>query len=80
MCLNLNCIFQIQNTGFNSIIENYYFYLGLCCVMKEEKIETIKKEPLLECTHTQVDKISIQVFNRLVLISKINLLFYIAWR
>ena len=61
--------------------------------MKEEKIETIKKEPLLECTHTQVDKISIQVFNRLVLISKkdhlieiekaqlsINLLFYIAWR
>jgi hypothetical protein len=29
--------------------------------MKEEKIETIKKEPLLECTHTQVDKIKLSL-------------------
>jgi hypothetical protein len=29
---------------------------GLCCVEKEEKVKTIKKDPILECTHKNVEK------------------------
>ena len=29
---------------------------GLCCVEKEEEITTLKKEPILECTHKNVEQ------------------------
>merc|ERR1712029_762795 len=29
---------------------------GLCCVEKEETIKTIQKDPILECTHKNVEK------------------------
>merc|ERR1712029_692658 len=29
---------------------------GLCCVEKEETITTIQKDPILECTHKNVEK------------------------
>ena len=29
---------------------------GMCCVMREEEITTIKKDPILECTHKSVEK------------------------
>jgi hypothetical protein len=29
---------------------------GLCCVEKEETIQTLKKDPILECTHKNVEK------------------------
>ena len=29
---------------------------GLCCVEKEETIQTIQKDPILECTHKNVEK------------------------
>ena len=29
---------------------------GLCCVEKEEKVKTIQKDPILECTHKNVEK------------------------
>ena len=30
--------------------------LGMCCVMREEEITTLKKDPILECTHKNVEK------------------------
>ena len=29
---------------------------GLCCVEKEETVQSIEKDPILECTHTNVEK------------------------
>ena len=29
---------------------------GMCCVFKESTIKSIKKDPVLECTHKQVEK------------------------
>ena len=29
---------------------------GLCCVEKEETVKTIQKDPILECTHKNVEK------------------------
>merc|ERR1712064_89621 len=29
---------------------------GLCCVEKEEEVTTLKKEPILECTHKNVEQ------------------------
>ena len=29
---------------------------GMCCVMREEEITTLKKDPILECTHKNVEK------------------------
>lgn len=29
---------------------------GMCCVMREEEITTLKKDPILECTHKSVEK------------------------
>lgn len=29
---------------------------GMCCVLKEESITTLEKDPVLECTHKQVEK------------------------
>ncbi|XP_040565820.1 uncharacterized protein [Lepeophtheirus salmonis] len=29
---------------------------GLCCVVKEETIKTLKKDPVLDCTHKNVEK------------------------
>ena len=29
---------------------------GLCCVEKEETIKTLQKDPILECTHKNVEK------------------------
>merc|ERR1739844_299469 len=30
--------------------------IGLCCVEKEETVTTIQKDPILECTHKDVEK------------------------
>ena len=29
---------------------------GMCCVMREEEITTLAKDPILECTHKSVEK------------------------
>lgn len=29
---------------------------GMCCVLKESEIKTIAKDPILECTHKEVEK------------------------
>ena len=29
---------------------------GMCCVMREEEISTLTKDPILECTHKSVEK------------------------
>lgn len=29
---------------------------GMCCVMREEEITTLAKDPILECTHKDVEK------------------------
>ena len=29
---------------------------GMCCVMREEEITTLQKDPILECTHKSVEK------------------------
>ena len=29
---------------------------GMCCVMREEEISTLTKDPVLECTHKSVEK------------------------
>ena len=29
---------------------------GLCCVEKEETVTTIKKDPILECTHKNTEQ------------------------
>ena len=29
---------------------------GMCCVMREEEIQTLEKDPILECTHKEVEK------------------------
>jgi hypothetical protein len=31
-------------------------YSGLCCVVKEETVQSIQKDPILECTHKNVEK------------------------
>jgi hypothetical protein len=36
-----------------SIKKNFFSSEGLCCIFKEEQLEEIKKNPLLECTHNQ---------------------------
>merc|ERR1719394_2310518 len=43
---------------------------GLCCVEKEETVTSLEKEPILECTHKNVEQCSItfkqQAYNETV--------------